>query len=79
MIDMLPRREKILTPSGSVNVAIEPGADVAMLIEHLIDEAGLTRGDIFELFCNDEFVPPETSCDLLPAGNIVLVATGGAV
>lgn len=79
MIDQLPRHVMIKTPLGPFKTDLEPNATVADLIEHVVSEKPLHRGDLFELVIDGVVVSPETGLDRLSSDDLEIIATGGAI
>lgn len=78
-IDSLPKRVIIGTPLGPFQTTMHPDAKVSDLIEHVVSEKPLARGDVFELAVGGQVVPSDLYLDMLPEGGIELLATGTIV
>ena len=79
MTDRPPDRLSILTPLGPFDAYIEPEATVADLIEYVVANKPLHRGDLFELIVDGVVIDPALGLDRLPKGKTEVIATGRAI
>lgn len=73
---------QVMTPAGiwTATEDFNASASIQSLIDFLIEEMNLGRGDIFEIVGgNHEVIPPETPVGLVCDSRLELVATGFSI